>query len=276
MTFNTVFKNIYSEGLAECGFKKLKGKQPWIGRMIGDEILQVISFRGTFSDMRDYKAFEVISGITTVYRKMQTLDETPANNMMWLITIQGIYKHQNYYNVPNERSRELLKYSYKKEDEQSMLMVIEKSLQDTKEIVIPEFDKVVDIKSCVEYYQRMLSPLLQIYDDEAWGQKLLGNTANEGLLNFMVYSAKEFEDAQINQLQKYFELELHRINTGKSGCSMEEYEEMKRDSEKIANEQIGNFKDIVGDANKYERIMEELNNRKNVNQELFRKYGLES
>ncbi len=274
MTFNTAFKNIYSDGLAEYGFKKLKGKQPWIGRMVGDEILQVISFRGAFSDMRDYKAFEVISGITTVYRKMQTLDETPANNIIWLTPIQGIYKHQNYYNVPNERSRELLKYSYKKEDEQSMLMVIEKSLQDTKEIVIPEFDKVVDIKSCVDYYQRLLNPLLRIFTKQLYERNDMSVVSNEGLLNFLVYSSEEFKEQRIFQLKRACELELERIRSGKSGCSLEQFNTSKESWEEDTNEQIDMFVGARECPGEYAQILMELENRKKRNQELFKKYGL--
>ncbi len=274
MTFNTAFKNIYSEGLAEYGFKKLKGKQPWIGRMIGDEILQVISFRGTFSDMRDYKAFEVISGITTVYRKMQTLDETPANNMMWLITNLGIYGNQNNYNAPREKVTDLLKYSYKKEDEQSMLMVIEKSLQDTKEIVILEFDKVVDIKSCVEYYKRMLSPLLRIFTKQLYERNDMSVVSNEGLLNFLVYSSEEFKEQKIFQLKRECELELERIRSGKSGCSLEQFNALKESWEEDTNEQIDMFVGARECLEEYDQILTELENRKKRNQELFRKYGL--
>ena len=41
----TVLKKVYKEGLEPLGFVQLKGRQPYFVRIIGGEIIQVISFR---------------------------------------------------------------------------------------------------------------------------------------------------------------------------------------------------------------------------------------
>ena len=45
VTLNTVFKQVFGEGLKEDGFVKIKGRQPYLVRVIGDEMIQVIACR---------------------------------------------------------------------------------------------------------------------------------------------------------------------------------------------------------------------------------------
>ncbi len=43
---NTVFKQVFSEGLKDQGFQKIKGRQPYLVRVVeGGEIIHVISCR---------------------------------------------------------------------------------------------------------------------------------------------------------------------------------------------------------------------------------------
>ena len=44
-TLNTVFKNTFAEPLKEKGYVKVKGRQPYFARVVGGEIVQVITTR---------------------------------------------------------------------------------------------------------------------------------------------------------------------------------------------------------------------------------------
>ena len=67
-TFETEMKRAYSEALAPYGYKKFKGRYPYFVRMVGEEILQVITY---YKDkgLEPEQVFCMHCGIATVYRK---------------------------------------------------------------------------------------------------------------------------------------------------------------------------------------------------------------
>lgn len=52
-TLNTVFKKVFGEGLKEYGFVKVKGRQPYLVRVIGGEIIHVITCRNEWCGERE-------------------------------------------------------------------------------------------------------------------------------------------------------------------------------------------------------------------------------
>lgn len=84
----TVFKRVYGEALAPYGFFKIKGRQPYFGRLIGDEIIHIITFKNEYSFNQYYKAFDILGGITTVYSFIWSwtrVQETIRNG--WMIML---------------------------------------------------------------------------------------------------------------------------------------------------------------------------------------------
>ena len=90
-TLGTAFKQVYGEALKEYGFKKIKGKYPYYVRLIGDEIVHVITYKEEWCIGTNYKAFVVLGGVATIYRKILTFEESPKNNEEWLISNAGVY-----------------------------------------------------------------------------------------------------------------------------------------------------------------------------------------
>ena len=61
MGLNTAFKKVYGELLEPYGFKKLKGRNPYFVRMVGDEIVHVITCTSRPRIMRsDDKQFDYV------------------------------------------------------------------------------------------------------------------------------------------------------------------------------------------------------------------------
>ena len=54
-TLGTAFKQVYGEALKEYGFKKIKGKYPYYVRLIGDEIVHVITYAARPKTREGYK-----------------------------------------------------------------------------------------------------------------------------------------------------------------------------------------------------------------------------
>ena len=135
-TFGTTFKRIYGEGLKKYGFKKIKGRQPYFVRMIGDEIIHVITYRPVNAYNFSHKEYEIYGGIATVYRANIDLDKTPRDNAVWLSELYHFYKKCDD-GGEKEKYEEIGLFSYEKDNEQAMAKSIEYSLEKTEKYVIP-------------------------------------------------------------------------------------------------------------------------------------------
>ena len=100
-TLNTVFKNTFAEPLKEKGYVKVKGRQPYFARVVGGEIVQVITVRNCWCGDLDCKAFEVLGGMVSVYRKEVDLTITPSNNINWLFNVSKYYLKMNPIDMDN-------------------------------------------------------------------------------------------------------------------------------------------------------------------------------
>ena len=76
-SIKTIFNEVYSEGLAEYGFKKVPGKYPYFARMVGDEIIQVITYRTVSGRFPELRELVLLSGVITVYRDSLKFDFPP-------------------------------------------------------------------------------------------------------------------------------------------------------------------------------------------------------
>ena len=88
MSLNTAFKKVYGEALEPYGFKKVKGEQPYFARVIGDEIVHVITYANTPMIVSGkYKAFDIMCGVETVYVPKINFDIPPKYNGNWMSII---------------------------------------------------------------------------------------------------------------------------------------------------------------------------------------------
>ena len=181
LTINSAFKKIMGEALEPYGFKVIKGRQPYIVRVINNEILHVISFYSKDPDYPFDKAITIVCGIATVYRKRISLDLTPKQNRIWL----------NCYNnigIPfieksgMEKKRLPSKSCYNSNDPESMIAALKTGAENLIKYVLPVFDEVKDIDSALDFaedfgqpcYSRMCTEICNKYSDE-----------DESFLNFL-------------------------------------------------------------------------------------------
>lgn len=89
-SLQTEFVNYYKEKLEPLGFKKVKGRQPYFVRVVNDEIIHIITYVGVKSTEFGYKAFHLMCGVATVYRKEINFSVSPSNNSDWLVPLLRI------------------------------------------------------------------------------------------------------------------------------------------------------------------------------------------
>ena len=107
-TLESVFKKVFSEGLAPHGFIKAKVRYPYFLRLIGNEIIHVITYAPTFSmsPIPNAKAFDIRCGVATVYRKVIDLGVSARKNCNWLVSDSRLYVWNNPFDYDKKRNAE--------------------------------------------------------------------------------------------------------------------------------------------------------------------------
>ena len=150
-------KAAFKETLEPHGFKKVKGRYPHFVRMATPEIIQVINYRReqALSPQLEEKRFEVYCAVGSIYRPEINLNRSVYASMDWINTTQlDMYFTAKRNEIPvyeNEQPR--VDYIIKKGDEASLREQIAFAMTGIEHYVIPAFDKVVDLKTCVDYLE---------------------------------------------------------------------------------------------------------------------------
>ena len=150
-------KAAFKETLEPHGFKKVKGRYPHFVRMATPEIIQVINYRleQALSPQLEEKRFEVYCAVGSIYRPEINLNRSVYASMDWINTTQlDMYVKAKYNGIPVYKNGQPgVDYIIKKGDEASLREQIAFAMTGIEHYVIPAFDKVVDLKTCVDYLE---------------------------------------------------------------------------------------------------------------------------
>ena len=153
-------KAAFKETLEPHGFKKVKGRYPHFVRMATPEIIQVINYRleQALSPQLEEKRFEVYCAVGSIYRPEINLNRSVYASMDWIHTTQlDMYVKAKYNGIPVYKNEQPgIDYIIKKGDEASLREQIAFAMTGIEHYIIPAFNKVVDLKTCVDY--------LELYD----------------------------------------------------------------------------------------------------------------
>jgi len=269
MSLNTAFKKVYGEALEPYGFKKVKGKFPYFARVIGEEIVHIITcVNCTMIVPGKYKAFDIECGVETVYVPKINFDRRPGRTE-WMEGNLTIYR-ETHPGAPQEKLDELYEYVYDSTDENSMLEALKKSFEHTKEIMLPHLDDVRDYKACMEHYNNYALGQQYIYDVMDDSRKPY--SYRDGLLHFKAFTAEEYANREKNRYKGADERDLLYVQEGR--MSMEEFESEKADREKRLRADIALFEKYANNEQYHQILMEELESRRRKNTEILKEYGL--
>ena len=150
-------KAAFKETLEPHGFKKVKGRYPHFVRMATPEIIQVINYRleQALSPQLEEKRFEVYCAVGSIYRPEINLNRSVYASMDWINTTHlDMYVKAKCNGIPvYENEQPGVDYIIKKGDEASLREQIAFAMTGIEHYVIPAFDKVVDLKTCVDYLE---------------------------------------------------------------------------------------------------------------------------
>ena len=286
-SFSTAFKSVYEKGLMKYGFKKVKGKRPYYVRCIGNEIVHVISYKDMFTYNQNIpgvfnKAFIVIFGVATVYRKKIAFDALPKDNTEWLSDLSDICFKENYYPAHDRRAYEKMipiQFEYSGADEDAMMAEITRSFSLTEKYAIPVLDKVTTLEECMRHFFKYNYFILVIPEvTEAYVRGSAAGDDNEGLLSTRIYGKDRYDEYE-NAWKKVFkeadDNELYLINAGMSGFTMEDHRMNVIRRQKDLEEMLNEFDILQNIPEWQEKIRRELEQRKNNNIEILRECGFE-
>jgi hypothetical protein len=276
-TLPTLFKQIYGKALTPLGFQKLKGRHPYFVRMIGDEILHVISFvndnrtmifNGNYGEVIG-SAFVIYGGIATVYRQEIDFTILPKWNTLWLRSVP------NHYINPKCMYND--KYNaYNREDSESIISAVNLSLEKVKNLLFPTINEIITLKKCVKYFYDINTAMVNYYiknDLKTFGNEYQ-NIHNEWLLPIKVLTCDEFIEIR----EHYIELNLMKtaqdIKDGNSGYSKEDFDEKVKKSNEEKPIRIAKAKKMYADKEWCDSVLVELERRKKENIERLKSYNL--
>ena len=158
ITLNAAFKQIIGKALEPFGFKVIKGRHPYIVRVINNEILHIITFRTESPDYSEGdKAFAIMGGIATVYRKKITLDQSPIQNYIWFNYMFDFYEALTDERDANVVSQ-LFRSCYYSDKPESLISVMNAGAENLIKYVLPVMGKINDIDSSLDYMRKFKKP----------------------------------------------------------------------------------------------------------------------
>lgn len=205
LTLNTAFKQIFKDALEPYGFKFIKGKHPYMVRVVNDEILHIITYCEAFPEYPMDKAFELLGGVATIYRKRISLDKSPKQNYNWLFNV-FIY-HNALMNVFDPQMNRLLyKSRYYSDNNESLISAVQEAVERTKKYLLPVFDKANDIDSCMDYmkefrryyYTNRIEEIRSYYSDE--DEEFLIFMSEKVLSEKPTFLYKYFKDIKFHEM----------------------------------------------------------------------------
>ncbi len=267
--FATIFKEVFSEGLEPYGFKKIKGRQPYIVRCINDEIVHVITYRPMWSFERGYKEFCIYSGISTIYRGKINFVISPYNNS-WITGMYTIYKKQNKYK--ENKFDVYFSKKYNPKDENSMYIAAKAGLEKTKEIILPELENAKTIRGVIDYISKYQEGLYLM--EKGCNAHYKEKECNEGLLFLKEFTYEQYEKFEKELMEYNYEMYRCLAETGKSHMTIEKLGESKERYKIHLGERLEKFKKMTTDPEEIAWVKEELERRIKLNTKILKKHNI--
>ena len=268
-SFNKRWMEMFLNVLQPYGFRQVKSKQPYVARMVGDDIVQVIGFARTpiINQFGRERKLIIYAGIETTFRKEINLDIKAEDE-------------------PDFLAVEKIDYNYNKKTDNRIHMgflVIDGDLDSEKsaiinashyviEKIIPIFQIVTGLKSAIIYFQSVNERQQTLGFLENTNTISPENVWLDGLINFEAFSKEDFSQnrddymkTRMNYLKKLYDIQ---------GAGKEYFDKRCKDICDYGNKEIILFQMLQEDIELKTRTLEVINNRKKINKEKLQKYGL--
>lgn len=250
--FYGVFAEVYERALEPYGFKKVKGKHPFFVRLVNNEIIHVVSiFREPQVDP-EMVEYGIFGAVFTIYSYNFELDGT---DKFWFSSNQEIYRDSDIYEERPDRYQGKYSLSYPSDNEKAMIESIEQSVEDTKNVMLAEFDKVTDIEAYVDYDKHCF-PKGEIYEC------------------YKLYMDGGYREYRTRIRESSDRRTRYLIENNRIGTTLEQHEEDMNKSYERMEELVQSFEERISTPEKKREMIAELSAVKERNLERLKSYGL--
>jgi len=264
-TLDKAFKQIFGAALTPMGFVKIKGKQPYYVRLVGDEIIHVITYT-TRPGKREYKAFTVLGGVATVYRNRIDFEKTPRENLIWLHGNLTIQRKLKVLHDDGDLFSKLYHFYYKDE---TVIDAVIYALEMTEQLLLPALSSVIDLNTCVKYLLNVQAGIsLSTCFKKNFDNNNPNYAHNEGLL--YVKTRHRFDYAETMMSREAYTTDVER-GCLERGKNYDEYTEMTR---KGSIEAQARLDGLLNNPDEYEKVILELDRRKKYNTKILNELGI--
>lgn len=274
MTLNAAFKQVFGEALEPLGFKLIKSKYPYFVRLIGDEIIHVITCRKVNSNVlinygKRFYAYEIVGGVATVYRAKIDLNKNP-NDLFWLFSNCNIYTKQHPYDCDLKYRSEILEFRYNPEDYEQMKDSLNGALKITEHNLLPLFNTLIELEDCVDYYFNINRSIVGANVESIMdGDK--GSECDESLIYFKISDYHKFINRKIEEAVSNIN---HEIHLRPNSYILQNYDEYIKKVKYTIGGIVVRLDGIANDSTMFEKVKCELQQRKKTNSEILKGYGL--
>ena len=248
MNFTTAFNQCFGNGLSSFGFKKLKGCNIF-GRLVNNEIFQYVTFKKCNSLTAGHKAFYIQSGIRSVY-------STPITEVSLKYCSISLFNYKEIDRTLYTRPAGWDVFEYNSSNLRSTL---DKALKETISVAIKYMLQVNDLNSYIEYLKFVRPDQLKFANELFMDSVILIKAENHDT----------FDDLYKKTIESY--LPIFNYNTN-DPTFVENAAEIKS---AIYTDIVDARDKVYKDVALYEKVMNELQTRKNINIQQLQVYGFE-
>ncbi len=287
MSLNAAFVKVFGEALEPLGFKKIKYKYPYFVRIVGGEIINILTYMKMKGhpivdgyEREDCSQYEIVCKIETVYSPKIDLPTEHLERHSSFLSKREIYGREHMFDLDKNYWKKIVNYfPYKLGDENLTISGLEDAVDLTKQILLPALDSAVDLDSYLDFHYKFNNTSLSLGYKHGSYENLkkydglvkikVDTTSDSYLKRKDRYRIREF-DKDVEAYKKTYANDPKRL-----AHYLEDVEEKKKkyiskgyDREIFANK-------MFDDKEWQEKALEELERRKAENTEILRSYGLD-
>ena len=243
--------------------------------MVNGEIVHVITFSSRPKERDGYKEYDVYGGVATVYRHCINFNIPVTQNFNWIYANSEFYCRNHPYQNNTEIRRKWRTFSYRENDEASLMESLRYALEVTEEVMLPILESADTMEHSYDYYEKYDLSALSLSDDERWGIKYTFDEYGEGLLNLLMFDTEQYKKRKEERSVEVDKKISKQMELGIVNYTKEYREEARKMSYESMLQRIQTFSSFRDNAEVYEDVLREAERRKTYNIEMLRSYGVE-
>lgn len=170
MSLNAAFVKVFGEALEPLGFKKTKCSHPYFLRIVGGEVIHIITYRKMSGhpivdgwERQDYGQYDIVGKVKTIYSPKIDFAASHLERNSSLFSNSDIYRKEHALDFDYNYWHSIFYYfPFKPGDEKQMLSSFEHAFAVTQQNLLPALDSAFDISSYLEFHYKFSNSSLYL------------------------------------------------------------------------------------------------------------------